>query len=298
MGVIYCSGPMTGIYNNNYEEFHKNTKFLRDLGWTVISPAEMDAELGVDPTQPFSEEQYLNTLRHDYKALADCDSIAFMPGWEKSRGAKLESDFANVLKLDRYRVDASQSYFEKELVIAFCGYAQSGKNTLAEEFVKNNGFERKGFADALKSILYSLDPFIDYDGNRLSNYVDKYGWEESKKTPEIRELLQLLGTEGGRQTLGTDIWVDTLFSQPHKARLVISDLRFENEAAEVKRRGGCVIRVDRPGIGPINGHISEKLNFEADITIYNNGTPYEAYMKIIEQLPKFGIHLEQQLLLV
>ena len=49
MGTIYCSGPMTGLPNNNYEEFHKNTKFLRGLGWTVISPAEMDEELGVDP---------------------------------------------------------------------------------------------------------------------------------------------------------------------------------------------------------------------------------------------------------
>ncbi len=305
MGVIYCSGPMSGLPNNNYEEFHKNTKFLRDLGWTVISPAEMDAALGVDPTQPFSEEQYLNTLRHDYKALADCDAIAFIPGWESSRGARLESDFANVLKLDRYRVDASTSYFEKELVLAFCGYAQSGKDTIARQFINEAGFERKGFADALKSMLYDLNPiikihFVDEiygtSQQRMSDIVDKLGWEEAKKISEIRELLQRLGTEAGRKSMGNDIWINTLFSTPHKARLVIPDLRFYNEAEEVRRRGGVVIRIIRDGVGPVNNHSSEQIDFEYDITIYNNGTPREAYIKITEQLHEFGIHLEPQLL--
>lgn len=298
---------MTGIYNNNYEEFHKNTKFLRGLGWTVISPAEMDEKLGVDPTQPFSEEQYLNTLRHDYKALADCDAIAFMPGWEKSRGAKLESDFANVLKLDRYRVDASSSYFEKELVIALTGFARSGKDSIAQEFVKNDRFERIGFADSLKEMLYQLNPqmpylnYIDLDNDgivHVKDYINYYGWEDAKSFPCIRESLQILGSEAGRDVLGENIWIDTLFKKPTAARVIIPDCRYPNEAEAVRDRGGIVVRVYREGVVSVNSHASDQINFDADIEIHNNGTVNEAYIEIMEQLPKFGIHLKPQLLLV
>jgi hypothetical protein len=301
MKRIYCSGPMTGHPNNNYEAFDRNTKFLRDSGWDVISPAEMDAELGVDPNQPFSEEQYLNVIKHDYAALLTCDAIAFMPGFEKSRGAKLESDFANVLKLDRYRVDADNSYFEKELVIGLTGYAQSGKDTIAKEFINEAGFERHGFADALKEMLYDLNPIATEKisdvrdastrYSRVGTIVDANGWEEAKKQMEIRQLLQRLGTEAGRKALGEDVWVKTLFAQPHMARLVIPDVRYENEAAEIRRRGGIVIRVIRDGVGPVNNHASDQISFDTDITVFNNGTPKEAYIEIVEQLPNFGIIL-------
>lgn len=295
MGTIYCSGPMTGIYNNNYEEFHKNAKFLRDLGWTVISPAEMDEKLGVDPTQPFSEEQYLNTLRHDYKALADCDAIAFMPGWDKSRGAKLESDFANVLKLDRYRVDASQSYFEKEMVIALTGFSRVGKDSIAQEFVDNNGFERHGFADALKEMLYNFNPvlstsdaieagFVNDRIVHVQDYIDTYGWENSKNFSCIREGLQILGSEAGRDVLGENIWVDTLFKRPTGARIIIPDCRYLNEAQAVRERGGIVIRVNRNGVNPVNSHASDKIDFDADYEVNNNGTVKEVYLQILEYL--------------
>jgi len=295
MKTIYLSGPMSNYELLNHPAFDRNATFLRDLGYEVISPAEMDRKLGIDLTGNMNEEQYLNVIKHDYAALLTCDAIAFMPGWEKSRGAKLESDFANVLKLDRYRVDADKSYFEKEMIIGFTGFATAGKNALSEEFVTNSGFEQAGFADALKKILYSLDPIISQhnDGeticfDRVQDYVDEYGYEESKKIPEIRQLLQRLGTEGGRVALGEDVWVNTLFTQPHDARLVISDLRFENEAMAVKARGGCVIKVERPGIGPINNHASEQIDFNVDFTVQNDRTPKDAYLDVVKFLESKG----------
>lgn len=299
MRRIYCSGPMTGYPNNNYEAFNRNTKFLRDNGWEVISPAEMDAELGVDPTQPFSEEQYLNTIKHDYAALLTCTDIAFMPGWEQSRGAKLESDFANVLKLDRYRVDADNSYFEKELIFGITGWARSGKDSIAQEFVVNKNFQRIGFADSLKKILYGLNPIIGKgirDGNwvsddRVQDNVDIFGWEEAKSIPEVRQLLQRLGTEGGRVALGEDIWVRTLFNNPTSARIVIPDVRFANEAAEIQRRGGKVIRVMRPGVGPANDHSSEQIDFDIDFTVHNDRRPKDAYLDVVDFLEGQGINL-------
>ena len=281
--TVYISGPMTNYPEYNYPAFHANAAFLRDSGWNVLSPAELDADLGINPDMVMTEEIYLDIIKHDYAALIKSDAIAFMPGWEKSRGAKLESDFANVLKLDRYRVDASAEYFEQEKIIGLTGYARSGKDTIAQQFVKNDGYERVGFADALKSILYSLNPRIelfndDFIGHwHIKNIVDGRGWDEAKKEPEIRQLLQRLGTEGGRVALGEDIWVKTLFNSSHGARIVIPDVRFENEANEVRRRGGIVVQIVRPGVGPVNDHASDKIDFEADYVLVNDKTPEEAY---------------------
>jgi len=288
--TAYLSGPMRGLFQWNFDAFDRNAAFLRDAGWNIISPAEVDRSLGFDETDPtavFTDDDFQVAIRRDYIALTEADAIIFMPGWEKSTGAKMESDFANVLKLERYRVDADKDYLEAETVIGFTGYAQSGKDTIAKEFVDKLGYERVGFADSLKQILYALNPRVelfndDFIGHwHVKNIVDDRGWDEAKKEPEIRELLQRLGTEGGRSAMGEDIWVKTLFAQPHGARIVIPDVRFENEANEIRRRGGKVVQIVRPGVGPVNSHASDQINFEADYIVVNDGTIEEAYKKVL-----------------
>tara|TARA_R100000951_G_scaffold10686_3_gene9018 strand:- start:16608 stop:17540 length:933 start_codon:yes stop_codon:yes gene_type:complete len=74
-----------------------------------------------------------------------------------------------------------------------------------------------------------------------------------KQTP--RKLMQLLGTEGGRDILHPNIWVNALFADykatggysdgPHYPNWIITDVRFPNEAQAIKDRGGIVIRVER-----------------------------------------------------
>ena len=298
--TIYLSGKMTGLPEFGFPLFDKNRDFLIGKEWNVISPADIDREEGFDPTTDgaeFTEEQYLEVIKRDYAALLRSDAIAFMNNWTDSRGAKLESDFANVLKLDRYRVDADNNYLEKELVIGFMGYATVGKDRIAREFVERDGFERVGFADSLKSILYALNPRIELFNNdfvgfwHVQTLVDQKGWDEAKKEPEVRQLLQRLGTEGGRVALGEDVWVKALFASPHAARIVIPDVRFENEARAIRERGGVVVRVHRDGVGPINNHVSDRINFEADIDVYNDSTPENAYLTILANLPGFGIDL-------
>jgi hypothetical protein len=298
--TAYLSGPMRGLYQWGFPIFDRNAAFLRDNGWTIISPAEVDRELGFDETDEkavFTEEDFQVAIRRDYEALTKCDSIIFLPGWENSTGARLESDFANVLKLDRYRVDASKDYFEKEFVIGLMGHATVGKDRIAQELVENDGFERHGFADALKQILYALNPRIELFNNDFVGYwhvqsiVDQRGWDEAKKEPEIRQLLQRLGTEGARDALGSDVWVKALFSRPTGARVVIPDVRYENEAQAIRARGGKVIRIHREGIGPVNSHVSDAIAFEADADIHNNGTPKETYLQIVDYLASVGVEL-------
>ena len=86
MKTIYLSGPMTGLPDLNFPAFHAQAARLRDLGYTVINPAE----LHLDPGAPWHA-----CLRADLKALLDCDGIVLLDGWERSAGAHLEMHVAH-----------------------------------------------------------------------------------------------------------------------------------------------------------------------------------------------------------
>lgn len=293
----------------NFPAFDRNAAFLASRGWEPISPADLDRQMGFDEnddTVVFGEAEFHEAMLRDYEALLRCDAIAFIPGWEKSTGAALERSFANRLKLEMYRVDADKDYLEKELIIGLTGYAQSGKNTLADMLVGKFGFEQRAFADSLRGILYALNPRMpepnwaevgDGFGTngvvRVQDYIDGYGWEWSKKNvPEVRQLLQRLGTEGGREHLGENVWVDGFFSKPHAARIVATDCRFPPEVAAVRDRGGVVVRVEREGYGPVNSHVSEtaSLGLE-DFTVQNDGKPKEMLSQVLAGLSNHGVNL-------
>lgn len=165
-------------------------------------------------------------------------------------------------------------------IIGLAGYAGSGKDALADMLVSLDGFERRAFADPMKEFLVKLNPLIWRTGigmNTLENIIRDEGWDRAKRHPEIRELLQRLGTEAGRGVLGEDVWVNALFEKPIKRLLVISDVRFPNEAKAIKERGGIIIRVIRDGLGPANNHPSESAYQKNDYVIFNNGTKADLY---------------------
>lgn len=83
---IYLSGPMTGIPEFNHPAFNATTSALREKGFDVINPAEVNPDLSMS---------WENCIRKDIKALLDCDAIALMPGWESSRGVHLELHIAH-----------------------------------------------------------------------------------------------------------------------------------------------------------------------------------------------------------
>ncbi len=71
-----------------------------------------------------------------------------------------------------------------------------------------------------------------------------------------------------------DVWVKALLDGGMPARLAISDVRFPNEADAIRAFGGLVVRVERPGVGPINGHESEIAldGYDFDLVVVNDGT--------------------------
>lgn len=166
-------------------------------------------------------------------------------------------------------------------LIGIVGYARTGKDALAEYLVERHRFIRLASGDLVRDVLYASNPFVFYPGGdtiieRLADQVDRIGWEAAKAEPEVRRLLQDLGTEGVRRTLGHDVWIEETLRRASNisADVVVTDTRFPNEAAKITAAGGKLWRITRPGVGPLNGHSSETLidHIKADHTIDNDGT--------------------------
>lgn len=82
---LYLSGPMTGYVDHNFPAFNAEAKRLRNLGYTVINPVEVN---GADAVGKGLSWQ--TCLINDVRALTHCDSLVLMPGWQESEGAMLE----------------------------------------------------------------------------------------------------------------------------------------------------------------------------------------------------------------
>jgi hypothetical protein len=159
------------------------------------------------------------------------------------------------------------------MIIGLSGYAQSGKDTVAELLCLNYGYTRMAFADPMRDAIYTLNPFVE-GGNRVADLVDEYGWDVAKANHEVRRLLQVFGTDVGRKQFGDNFWVQQAFDKMESTKIVFADVRFPNEANEIMQYGGQVWRVNRHNHPPVNGHKSEHAmdNFMFKHVIYNDGT--------------------------
>ena len=101
----YLAGPMTGIPQDNLPAFIKAAAALRDEGFTIVAPVEFETaevmQAVIDnPELTFNEAAgttWGSALARDVEIIADeIDGLVFLPGWEKSKGARLEA-FVGIL---------------------------------------------------------------------------------------------------------------------------------------------------------------------------------------------------------
>ena len=92
---IYLAGPMSGLPKSNFPAFDEAAAKLRELGFDVVSPAELDdstdREIALTDAPPV--KTWGDFLARDVKVIADggVRGIVFLPKWEDSRGAQLEA---------------------------------------------------------------------------------------------------------------------------------------------------------------------------------------------------------------
>lgn len=102
---VYIAGPMTDIPLYNFPAFFKAEELLKQRGWTVLNPARHDQDvLGFDPANDTLQDIELrDVFAWDTKVICEqADTLAMLPGWEKSHGAQIEYHLARKLGHDIY----------------------------------------------------------------------------------------------------------------------------------------------------------------------------------------------------
>ncbi len=161
-------------------------------------------------------------------------------------------------------------------LIALTGIAYSGKTTGAAFFETEYGFRHLNFAEPLKKVVDDL--FGSLQGLPKEEPVSFYPYESPRK------LWQTIGTDALR-SFYPDIWVNaTLHKIRQGQNIVIGDLRFPNECAAVRSKGGVVIRVNRPSIKLSDAppHASESYinSLDVDFDVLNSGSLEDYYASL------------------
>lgn len=89
MTRIYVCGPMTGLPEFNYPAFAAEAARLRALGYEVVSPAEINPSGGT----------WTECMKRDIAQLMTCDLLVWLPGWNNSKGATIETRLAHELEI-------------------------------------------------------------------------------------------------------------------------------------------------------------------------------------------------------
>ncbi len=154
------------------------------------------------------------------------------------------------------------------MIIGIHGFKQSGKDTLADLLVEEFGFEKIAFADRLKNALNTIFNVpkedlwgSDDDKKKLTSvkWNSLVGLSREDRFDEeylnIRELMQIFATEICRSYI-PGIWYEFLKIKQGE-NIVISDVRFENEAIFLRSKNAHLIKVKRNDVYS-SEHLSEK----------------------------------------
>lgn len=184
------------------------------------------------------------------------------------------------------------------MIIGLVGWIGSGKGTVADILIRDHGYHKFAFADALKDAVAAIFTWprglLEGDSNASRAFRERVDpWWSNKFGYEVtpRLILQKMGTEACRHAIHDDIWIHTL---AHRIKgyddVVIADVRFPNEIEFVTKSGGKIINVQR-GNPPTEKQIAEMhvsetawigtpFHYELD----NNGNKDELKQKIITML--------------
>lgn len=178
------------------------------------------------------------------------------------------------------------------MILGLCARKQNGKDTMADYLCQKYKFIKLTFATPLKEACKLLFGFTEEQINGDKKEVIDTRWGVSPRT-----VLQFIGTDLFRKQMKTIIpgiednfWViclknniEQILKNYPNARIVISDVRFPNEAKIIQQLKGQTVKIIRSSINNTSDqHASEKMtdNIKCDFIIENNGTKDQFYEKI------------------
>lgn len=160
----------------------------------------------------------------------------------------------------------------KQLLVGLVAKARSGKDTVADRLVNKHNFYKGSFAIPVKEFAirhFGLTP------------EELYG----NKTEKSRWIIQAIGN-GCREEFGKDIWVEKLLKTIAGVEtVVISDVRYINEANCIKARGGYIIKIERPDAPQIEYGADHPSEMEMgsiipNFSLHNDGSLHQLYTRV------------------
>jgi len=204
-------------------------------------------------------------------------------------------------------------------IVALCGFAGSGKDTVADFLVATEKFTRLSIAAVLKdvvSVIFGWDRDL-LEGRTAESRV----WRETADDHWARVLdmpgftprmaMQRVGTDALRNNFSEVIWLEAFLRKLEDTTgdVVVTDARFKNELTALVSRGADVWRVERSAPGwPVEEGVKaakgepgamqrlcklvvhsseyEFLAFAPDVIIENVGTVEQLHASIAREVRK------------
>lgn len=175
------------------------------------------------------------------------------------------------------------------MIIAFGHRRRVGKDTATNALVDMLAIRgipavRVSFADGLKEVCTDI---FGWAGLHGPTHYEEFPQEKEEILPDLGLSPRTIWIETGNKLrqVYEDVWIDMALNLPkgRKAVIIISDLRYPNEATKIKAAGGVLVKVTRD-TAPVSNDIADTAlaTFnEWDMTLVNNGTVDELRAKMV-----------------
>lgn len=94
--TVYISGPITKDPDYR-QKFMKRAQELQKTGYNVVNPVVISDRLEMQRGK--ENLTYADYMKEDIRELLYCDAISCLPGWNESKGARLEHEIAEIIGL-------------------------------------------------------------------------------------------------------------------------------------------------------------------------------------------------------
>lgn len=176
------------------------------------------------------------------------------------------------------------------MLIGLVGNKQAGKSSFADYLEKEYNFTTQAFADPIKN---GVKIFFDFNNEQMEGVLKEVIDKRWGISP--RQALQIIGTDifreylpnnvSGLKNLGDKFWIERFkiwYRRNKDKNIIVSDVRFPNEAKLIKELGGEIVKIERNGLENKDKHISESLvdKIEFDSMVRNDFSLKEYYQHI------------------
>lgn len=147
-------------------------------------------------------------------------------------------------------------------LIALAGKSGVGKDTIAQTYLRAQGYMPIGLADDLKYRAIATG---------MGTYEEAF---HGPKPPALRTWLQEEGTLRGRDVFGEDIWLRATFARMRRAqeewgidKFCLTDVRFPNELRYAREAGALVLRIEAPERHAANGMTADQRQHRSETAL-------------------------------